>query len=70
MKEVIICIVVQASQVLPLHIISKKKGIDVLLIDQSERTGGVIHSVLENGFIYEEGPKFRCYRKCRSVTFV
>jgi oxygen-dependent protoporphyrinogen oxidase len=34
----------------------KKKGIDVLLIDQSERTGGVIHSVSENGFIYEEGP--------------
>jgi len=34
----------------------KKKGIDILLLDQAERTGGVINSVSEKGYIYEEGP--------------
>jgi len=34
----------------------KKKGIDFLMLDQAEKTGGVIHTVSEKGFIYEEGP--------------
>jgi oxygen-dependent protoporphyrinogen oxidase len=34
----------------------KKKGIDFLMVDKSERAGGVIHSITENGFTYEEGP--------------
>jgi oxygen-dependent protoporphyrinogen oxidase len=34
----------------------KKKGIDFLMLDRAEKTGGVIHTVSEKGFIYEEGP--------------
>ncbi|MGB4414412.1 MAG: protoporphyrinogen oxidase [Paludibacter sp.] len=34
----------------------KKAGKNVLLVEQSDRTGGVINSVTENGFTYETGP--------------
>lgn len=34
----------------------KKRGLDFVLVERSARTGGVIHSVSENGFLYEEGP--------------
>lgn len=34
----------------------KKAGNQVLLLEKNERTGGVIHSVTENGFTYETGP--------------
>ena len=34
----------------------KRSGKNFLTLEKSPRTGGVIHSVKENGFIYEEGP--------------
>lgn len=34
----------------------KKAGKSVMLIEQNDRTGGVINSVTENGFTYETGP--------------
>jgi len=34
----------------------KKGGLDFVLLDKSDRVGGVINSVAENGYIYEEGP--------------
>lgn len=34
----------------------KKAGKKVLLIEQNNRTGGVIHTITENGFTYETGP--------------
>lgn len=34
----------------------KKKGLDFVLLDQAQSAGGVINSVAENGYIYEEGP--------------
>ena len=34
----------------------KKEGLDFVLLDKSDRVGGVINSVAENGYIYEEGP--------------
>ena len=34
----------------------KKKGFNFEVLDQADRIGGVIHSVKENGFLYEEGP--------------
>jgi len=34
----------------------KKKGLDFVLLEKAERAGGVINSVAENGYIYEEGP--------------
>jgi len=34
----------------------KKKGCDFLILEQSDKVGGVIQSVNENGFVYEEGP--------------
>jgi oxygen-dependent protoporphyrinogen oxidase len=34
----------------------KKKDLDFILLEQADRVGGVIHSVSENGFLYEEGP--------------
>ncbi len=34
----------------------KKLGKDVLLIEKSARTGGVIHTENENGFVFETGP--------------
>ena len=34
----------------------KKSGKDVLLIEEQDRTGGVINSVSEQGFTYETGP--------------
>ena len=33
-----------------------KRDLDLVVIDQSDRIGGVIKSVAENGFLYEEGP--------------
>lgn len=34
----------------------KQQGRNVLIIEKKGRTGGVIHSVTENGFTYETGP--------------
>ena len=34
----------------------KKDGLDFVLLDKADRVGGVINSVTENGYIYEEGP--------------
>ncbi|WP_167616900.1 protoporphyrinogen oxidase [Maribellus sediminis] len=34
----------------------KKHNKDVLVIEKSDRTGGVIHTENENGFVYETGP--------------
>jgi len=34
----------------------KKKGVDLCLLEKGSRAGGVIHSVTENGFTWEEGP--------------
>ena len=34
----------------------KKKGLDFVLLEQADRVGGVIHTVSEDGFLYEEGP--------------
>lgn len=34
----------------------RKRGVDFILLEQSDRVGGVIHSVQEDGFLYEEGP--------------
>ena len=34
----------------------KKAGSDFLVLEQSDRVGGVINSVKEKGYIYEEGP--------------
>jgi oxygen-dependent protoporphyrinogen oxidase len=34
----------------------KKSGVDFVVVERAGRTGGVIHSVRENGFLYEEGP--------------
>lgn len=34
----------------------KKQGKDVLVIEKSGRTGGVIHTVKEDGFVFETGP--------------
>ena len=34
----------------------KKAGKNVLLLEQTDRTGGVIDSATENGFTYEKGP--------------
>jgi oxygen-dependent protoporphyrinogen oxidase len=34
----------------------KKRELDFVVFEQANRAGGVIHSVSENGFLYEEGP--------------
>lgn len=34
----------------------KKAGINVLIIDKSAKTGGVIQTIREKGFVYETGP--------------
>jgi oxygen-dependent protoporphyrinogen oxidase len=34
----------------------KKRGLDISVLEQAGRVGGVIHSVKEDGFLYEEGP--------------
>lgn len=34
----------------------KKAGKNVLVLEKQSRAGGVIHSIAENGFIYETGP--------------
>ena len=34
----------------------KKKGFDVTVFEKSDRTGGVIRSVSQNGFVFENGP--------------
>lgn len=34
----------------------KKAGINFVIIEKEEKTGGVINSVKENGFVYETGP--------------
>ncbi|MEI7830306.1 MAG: protoporphyrinogen oxidase [Prolixibacteraceae bacterium] len=33
-----------------------KRGLDFVLLEQSGRVGGVIKSIIEDGFLYEEGP--------------
>lgn len=34
----------------------KKRALDFVVLEQSDRAGGVIRSVSEDGFLYEEGP--------------
>ena len=34
----------------------QKRGLDFVVLEQANRAGGVIRSVNENGFLYEEGP--------------
>ncbi|HWS01637.1 MAG TPA: protoporphyrinogen oxidase [Prolixibacteraceae bacterium] len=34
----------------------KKRALDFIVLEQAARTGGVIQSVSEDGFLYEEGP--------------
>ncbi len=34
----------------------KKKGVSAIILEKKERTGGVIHTHIENGFVVEEGP--------------
>ena len=34
----------------------KKKGVDLCILEKGSRAGGVINSVTENGFTWEEGP--------------
>jgi len=34
----------------------RKKGVDLCILEKGSRAGGVIHSVTENGFTWEEGP--------------
>ncbi|MCL4481550.1 MAG: protoporphyrinogen oxidase [Bacteroidetes bacterium] len=34
----------------------RKRNLDFMLLEQADRVGGVIHSVREIGFLYEEGP--------------
>lgn len=34
----------------------KKRALDFIVLEQTDRLGGVIRSVSENGFLYEEGP--------------
>ncbi|MCX6220742.1 MAG: protoporphyrinogen oxidase [Bacteroidia bacterium] len=34
----------------------QKRGLDFVVLEKANRAGGVIHSVNENGFLYEEGP--------------
>ena len=34
----------------------KNRALDFVVLEQAARTGGVIHSVSEDGFLYEEGP--------------
>ena len=34
----------------------KKNGVDLCILEKGSRAGGVIHSVTENGFTWEEGP--------------
>ncbi|GAC1639165.1 MAG: protoporphyrinogen oxidase [Candidatus Acidiferrum sp.] len=35
----------------------KKRGVDVLVLESSDSPGGMIHSVEENGYIFETGPQ-------------
>ena len=34
----------------------KKQGVNFCILEKSDRVGGVINSVIEKGFNYEEGP--------------
>ncbi|MDP2114630.1 MAG: FAD-dependent oxidoreductase, partial [Bacteroidota bacterium] len=34
----------------------KKAGVNFLVIDKSGKTGGVIQTISEKGFVYETGP--------------
>jgi oxygen-dependent protoporphyrinogen oxidase len=34
----------------------KKAGKDFVIIEKDDRTGGVINTLEENGFVYEQGP--------------
>ena len=34
----------------------KKRNLDFVILEQAARVGGVIHTVSEDGFLYEEGP--------------
>lgn len=54
MKEVVILGTGITGLATALHL--KKRGIDFIMLDQAKRTGGVIHTVSENGYTYEEGP--------------
>ncbi len=54
MKDVVILGAGLTGMVTAHHL--NKRGLDFIVVEQVGRTGGVIHSVRENGFLYEEGP--------------
>ncbi|MFH0866533.1 MAG: protoporphyrinogen oxidase [Bacteroidota bacterium] len=54
MKEVVIIGAGITGLATALHL--KKRGVGFIMLDQACRTGGVIHTVTENGYTYEEGP--------------
>jgi len=54
MKDVVIIGAGITGLSIALHL--KKHSNDFVVLDKSNRTGGVIHTVSENGFTYEEGP--------------
>ena len=34
----------------------KKSGVDFVMLEKADRAGGVIHTISEKGYVYEEGP--------------
>lgn len=54
MKDVIILGAGLTGLTTALHL--KKRGIDLCILEKGSRAGGVIGSVTQNGFTYEEGP--------------
>lgn len=54
MKDIVILGAGLTGLVTGLHL--RKEGVDFTVLEKKERAGGVIHSVSERGFTYEEGP--------------
>jgi protoporphyrinogen/coproporphyrinogen III oxidase len=54
MKDIVILGAGITGLATALHL--RKDGVDLTLLEKNERVGGVIHTVCENGFTYEEGP--------------
>lgn len=54
MKDIVILGAGLTGLVTGLHL--RKEGVDFKVLEKKDRAGGVIHTVSEKGFIYEEGP--------------
>jgi len=54
MKEIVVLGAGLTGLVTAYHL--RKRGFDVIVLEKADRPGGVIHSVREAGFLYEEGP--------------